>query len=232
MVESTSLLKMRTRKGTVGSNPTLTATHFPARLSGLSWPNAEPDSIRAEVRLRECFHPAMSFSRFFCGLILLPVVFGLSSCFSNLDDDALPVPDNEKEEKGLLPKMGGWLGKDKKKEREEAEAAEKAKSSLPTPQKLPIGSVHLVHESGGFVLIRTSRNSVIPPEADLLTYDSGGRPTGKLRLSPERKGDFLTADIVEGRPNANDRVVMFSYLDEKGQMQFGGPDPDQGEVLE
>ncbi|MCB1064235.1 MAG: hypothetical protein KDN20_15115 [Verrucomicrobiae bacterium] len=174
----------------------------------------------------------MSFSRFFCGLILLPVVFGLSSCFSNLDDDALPVPDNEKEEKGLLPKMGGWLGKDKKKEREEAEAAEKAKSSLPTPQKLPIGSVHLVHESGGFVLIRTSRNSVIPPEADLLTYDSGGRPTGKLRLSPERKGDFLTADIVEGRPNANDRVVMFSYLDEKGQMQFGGPDPDQGEVLE
>jgi hypothetical protein len=149
-------------------------------------------------------------------------------CF-NQDDEALPIPNNEKEEKSLLPKLGGWLGKDKKKD---DAAAEEAKPQLPTPQKLPVGSVHLVHESGGFVLIRTSRSATIPPEADLLTYDNGGRPTGKLRLSPERKGAFLTADIVEGRPNANDRVVMFSYLDEKGQMQFGGPDPDQGEVLE
>ncbi|MCB1229229.1 MAG: hypothetical protein KDN19_03120 [Verrucomicrobiae bacterium] len=131
-------------------------------------------------------------------------------------------------EGGLFSKVGDWMKRDKKKEQE----AEKKKNALPIPQKLPIGSVHLVHEAGGFVLIRTGRTTEIKPEADLVTFDEQGRPTGKLKLSPERKGAFLAADIVEGHPAVNDRVVMFGYLDGQGEIRFENLGGDQDEVLE
>lgn len=144
-------------------------------------------------------------------------------------------PASGEEDRGLLPKLGAWRGK-KDQDDSPATGADGATSttaaSLPVPQKLPIGSVHLVHASGGFVLIRTSRTAAIPAEAELATFDERGRPTGKLKLSPERKGAFLAADIVQGNPGANDRVVMYSYLDEVGQMRFDAAVGEGGEVLE
>ena len=82
------------------------------------------------------------------------------------------------------------------------------------------------------MLIQSSRLASIPAEAELFTYNLAGRPTGKLKMSPERKGSFLTADIVQGHTSAGDRVLMFSYLDETGQMRFDDRDPDAVEVLE
>ncbi len=145
-----------------------------------------------------------------------------------------PKPETKEEaggKPGLFGKVGGWIGRDGKKDKEGGESGT-ATNPLPVPQKLPIGSVHLVHRAGGFVLIRTGRTTEVDPSAELVTYDEGGRPTGKLRLSPERKGAFLAADIVEGNPQANDRVVMFGYLDQKGSFRLDASDPDQPEVLE
>lgn len=139
-------------------------------------------------------------------------------------------PASGESDRGLLPKLGSWRGK--KAHDDSPASASASPAGLPVPQKLPIGSVHLVHASGGFVLIRTSRTAAIPAEAELATYDERGRPTGKLKLSPERKGAFLAADIVGGNPGANDRVVMYSYLDEGGQMRFDTAAGDGGEVLE
>jgi hypothetical protein len=141
----------------------------------------------------------------------------------------------KKANEGLITKVGGWLREDmgkKAKEKKEAAAKKAAEKRVPEPQRMPIGTVHMVHQSGGFVLIQTSRTSEISPDADLLTYDLRGRPTGKLKLSPERKGAFLTADIVQGLPQANDRVVIFGYLDNQGQMRYDASDPTRGEALE
>lgn len=145
------------------------------------------------------------------------------------DAEEPQVPAGAGEEKKGFGKLGGWFGRDRKKPRE---GQSSPANPLPIPQKLPIGSVHLVHKTGGFVLIRTSRTAEVDPNAEMATYDEGGRPTGKLRLSPERKGAFLVADIVEGNPQANDRVLLFGFIDQEGSLQFDTADPNQVEVLE
>ena len=128
------------------------------------------------------------------------------------------------------PSRKGLFGK--KEDGAESEKEIEPDRPMIEPQKLPIGNVHLVHDTGGFVLIQSSRLANISPEAELFTYNLAGRPTGKLKISPERKGSFLTADIIQGNPSAGDRVLMFSYLDETGEMRFGDRDPDAVEVLE
>lgn len=131
--------------------------------------------------------------------------------------------------KGLFSKASAWL-------KEDSDAPKKGESTpAPTPaltQKLPVGSVHLVQEDARFVLIRSSRLTVIAPDAELITYDSGGRPTGRLKLSPERKSGFLAADIIEGRPQTGDRVLLYGVA--AGAEPTGAGDPATGtvEVLE
>ena len=66
-----------------------------------------------------------------------------------------------------------------------------------------------------------------------LTYDMGGRPTGKLKISPERKSGFLAADIVEGHPQTGDRVLMYGYQNGEGAVVEKPGDPNgAAEVLE
>lgn len=172
-------------------------------------------------------------------LLLVAFSISLSSCvfdgesgvglgFRKDKSDAEATAESKEEKKGL-GKLGSWFGRDKKVKEETQKPPANA---MPIPQKLPIGSVHLVHKTGGFVLIRTSRTAEVDPNAEMATYDQGGRPTGKLRLSPERKGAFLVADIVEGNPQANDRVLLFGFIDQEGSLQFDTADPNQVEVLE
>ena len=142
--------------------------------------------------------------------------------------------DQEKEtgsDEGDGEKSGLFGNFRKKKSDPEAEE-EHPRRPIVEPQQLPIGTVHLVHDSGGFVLIQSSRLASIPPQAELFTYSLSGKPTGKLRISPKRKAAFLTADILEGMPSVGDRVLMFSYLDSEGEVRFDAIDPDAVEVLE
>lgn len=166
---------------------------------------------------------------FRCLVPTLLVAILTAGCVTKEAPSAL---DADEKDRGLLSKLGAWREKQDGSETSTKEKGSVPPASLPVPQKLPIGSVHLVHSAGGFVLIRTSRTAVIPPEAEMATYDERGRPTGKLKLSPERKGAFLVADITQGNPGANDRVVMFSILDEGGQEKFDAAFGEGGEVLE
>lgn len=144
-----------------------------------------------------------------------------------------PVPEKNA---GLLSRTVAWLKKDPHAH-PTTQASAKGGGNKPEPQKYPVGLVHLVQLEGKFVLIRTgSRLMEVSPDGDLMTYDQSGRPTGKLKLSPERKSGFLAADIVEGAPKAGDRVVWFGYLNGNGS-RASDPFRDPGgegpvEVLE
>ncbi len=76
------------------------------------------------------------------------------------------------------------------------------------PTKIPVGNVHLVNFEKGFVLIRSSRFLDIEPERELLVTGDDGTEIAKLRVSPARKGSFLTADILYGTPQVGNHVLM------------------------
>ena len=71
------------------------------------------------------------------------------------------------------------------------------------------GSIRLVRESLGFVLIQSS--SAPPPKgAELFVHRGGsGEPVARLRVSPEVKTGFVVADILSGMPKVGD-LVMWS----------------------
>lgn len=89
-----------------------------------------------------------------------------------------------------------------KKEEEPEEAFQQQE------MKVPVGKVHVVSPGGDFVLIRSSKFLTIEPDRILTTIGSGGLETSRLRVSPARKGSFLTADIISGTPNVGDHTLM------------------------
>jgi hypothetical protein len=126
--------------------------------------------------------------------------------------------------------LAGWIfGK-----RKEEAPKEKPKSAPdPIPRKVPVGTIHLVHDQGGFVLIALAAIPAIPDQAELMTYSAEGKPTGKLRVSPERKGNFMVADILGGHPQAGDQVVHFGMAGPDGELMSGSEmGPGIPEVLE
>lgn len=73
--------------------------------------------------------------------------------------------------------------------------------------KLPIGVIELVDGGGGFVLIKSSRMVAIEPESILDVVGDGGVVIAQVKVSPARKGQFLTADIVSGMPVKGQSVL-------------------------
>jgi hypothetical protein len=72
-----------------------------------------------------------------------------------------------------------------------------------------VGSIEMVNPESKFVIVRLGSNAPIPADTTLTAVS----PTGtvcKLKVTPERKGIFATADIVEGEPHRGDTVV-FKY---------------------
>lgn len=187
------------------------------------------------------------------GLIVAAVGF-LTGCFGTgqetiaIDDfdptgEAIPGVEAGKSK----PKKEGWLFGRKKGDRSESseasvepessekpESPQSPKASGPQrPRRISMGQVHMVHAQGRFVLIQAAQMKKVPPEAELMTYSPQGRPTGKLRISPEKKGNFFVADILKGKPQPGDKVMVFGMEGPDGQLVFGGnPDPDAEEVLE
>ena len=77
-----------------------------------------------------------------------------------------------------------------------------------TPIQLPIGIVHMVDPGGSFVLIQSSRFLPVEPGASIVSVSINGIETAQLVGSSARKGQFITADIISGRPGVGDRAVM------------------------
>lgn len=70
-----------------------------------------------------------------------------------------------------------------------------------------IGVVEMVNPEQKFVLIRTQTRMTISAGQELSAMDGFGG-FARLKVTPEKKQDFLTADIVDGNPRAGN-VVMF-----------------------
>ena len=127
-----------------------------------------------------------------------------------------------------------WFGDDEAEQKaaEEAEAAlQPAKPAVPQPGSASIGTVHMVDHTHDFLLIRSSRNTSIQYGAPLISQSPDGKQSAELKLSPERKGAFLVADIVKGSPDVGDIVKMTGATD----AQSGGVVPilnDEVQVLE
>ena len=93
----------------------------------------------------------------------------------------------------------------------------------PPPMKIPVGTIHHVDPAGGFVLIRSSRILQIEPGTIISVLGDDGTPVGSVEVSPARKGQFLTADILSGTPLAGQRTLM-----EYTQPTPGAPAPVPG----
>gem|GEM_PF-458508 len=78
----------------------------------------------------------------------------------------------------------------------------------PEAMKIPVGTIHHVDPAGTFVLIRSSRLLQIEPGTIISVLDNQGAPVASVEVSPARKGQFLTADIVSGVPAAGQRTIM------------------------
>jgi hypothetical protein len=132
-------------------------------------------------------------------------------------------------------KRGAFLGKvfsgGKNKETEPESEAGASKQKAAQPRRIPIGTVHLVNSDAKFVLIKSSRTLRIPEGADLFSYAAVGIPSGKLKLSAERKGAFLVADIIGGNPQANEVVMFFGIEGSDGELA-ADHDPAAPQVLE
>ncbi len=106
----------------------------------------------------------------------------------------------------LVLLLAGGLGgcRTLKKESDGGEASTPA----PASSTLPVGTVHHIDGTAGFVLIQSSRSLQIEPGTILTTYGEQGEVTARLEVSPARKGSFLTADIRDGAPKKGDRATM------------------------
>ena len=81
--------------------------------------------------------------------------------------------------------------------------------SLSAPSmKIPVGTIHHVDPAGGFVLIRSSRLLQIEPGTTISVHGDDGMPVASVEVSPARKGQFLTADILNGTPLVGQRTLM------------------------
>jgi hypothetical protein len=70
-----------------------------------------------------------------------------------------------------------------------------------------VGVVESVNPEQKFVLVRTDMRLMVAPGTKLETRSQAGAQAS-LTVTPERKMNFLSADITEGSPAAGDIVIM------------------------
>ena len=69
-----------------------------------------------------------------------------------------------------------------------------------------IGTIELVNPEQNYVLINCEQRLNIPAGTEIVAQSTDGTKT-KLKVSPERKGNYITADITEGAPQIRDLVL-------------------------
>lgn len=84
-----------------------------------------------------------------------------------------------------------------------------------------IGVVELVNPEQNYVLINCEQRLNIPAGTEIVAQNSDGSKV-KLKVSPERKGNYITADITEGTPQVRDLVL---YQVKPGELVAPGTQP-------
>lgn len=74
------------------------------------------------------------------------------------------------------------------------------------PKTTVVGVVEMVNPEQNYVLIRTEQLMNYSAGTELTALDATGVES-KIKLTPEKKGRFLTADIVSGQPRVANLVV-------------------------
>lgn len=69
-----------------------------------------------------------------------------------------------------------------------------------------IGVIEMVNPEQNYVLINCEHQVDIPAGTEIISQGVNGT-NGKLKVTPERKGNYITADIVEGSPQVRDLVI-------------------------
>lgn len=87
-----------------------------------------------------------------------------------------------------------------------------AKEPKKDPKVTLIGIVEMVNPEQNYVLIRCEQLLAIGPGTELTALDATGS-ISKLKLTPERKGRYLTADIVSGHPRVMNLVMQDHTLE-------------------
>ncbi|MFK5923685.1 MAG: hypothetical protein QM496_16010 [Verrucomicrobiota bacterium] len=136
-----------------------------------------------------------------------------------------------------MPRIPQLFGGKDKAEKEAKEAEEKADSAADenVPGNRVVGVVHLVNDRGRFVLVKSvsGGRSMVAAGTTWMTYDANGRPSAKLKVSSERKGAFVVADIVKGSPNRDDSVILHGLMNKKGDVTtVKTPGGEKKQVLE
>lgn len=74
------------------------------------------------------------------------------------------------------------------------------------PKTTLIGIVEMVNPEQNYVLIRCEQVPALGAGTELVALDATGVES-KLKLTPERKGRYLTADITSGSPKVANLVI-------------------------
>lgn len=82
----------------------------------------------------------------------------------------------------------------------------KEKEKPAGPKTMLVGIVEMVNPEQNYVLIRCEVLPDFGAGTELVAVDATGTET-KLKLTPERKGRYLTADILSGQPKVMNLVV-------------------------
>ena len=69
-----------------------------------------------------------------------------------------------------------------------------------------IGVIEMVNPEQNYVLINCEQRLSIPAGTEIVSQCADGSKT-KLKVTPERKGNYITADIIEGVPQLRDLVL-------------------------
>jgi len=85
----------------------------------------------------------------------------------------------------------------------------KSKSENKAPEEIVLGVIEMVNPEQRFVLIRVESSFGVNAGTVLETRTASGTKT-KLVVSPEKKSNFVSADIMEGYPQQGETVVIAS----------------------
>lgn len=69
-----------------------------------------------------------------------------------------------------------------------------------------IGTIEMINPDARFVVIKLAASFPISTGTEFISLGNDGKQS-KLKVTPERKGLFVTADVVEGDPRQGDIVV-------------------------
>jgi len=89
-----------------------------------------------------------------------------------------------------------------------------------------IGVVELVNPEQNYVLINCEQRLNIPAGTEIVAQNANGSKV-KLKVTPERKGNYITADITDGTPQVRDLVL---YQVHRGEIEPPSTQPSSSAI--